>query len=67
MKKIFALVLALTLAFAFTACDSGSSDAAASLKIGVPNDTTNDIIYSIVVYTQHLQYNTGCIYSYYES
>ena len=42
MKKIFAFVLALTLAFAFTACGSGNSDAAASLKIGVPNDTTNE-------------------------
>ena len=42
MKKVFAILLAFTLAFAVTACGSGSSDAAASVKIGVPNDTTNE-------------------------
>ncbi len=42
MKKVFAILLAFTLAFAATACGSGSSDAAASIKIGVPNDTTNE-------------------------
>lgn len=42
MKKVFAILLAFTLAFAVTACGSGSSDAAASIKIGVPNDTTNE-------------------------
>ena len=42
MKKIFAFVLAFTLAFAFTACGSGSTDTAAAIKIGVPNDTTNE-------------------------
>ncbi|MBQ4410645.1 MAG: hypothetical protein II831_08000 [Firmicutes bacterium] len=42
MKKVFAILLAFTLAFAATACGSGSSDAAASIQIGVPNDTTNE-------------------------
>ena len=42
MKKVLAILLAFTLAFAATACGSGSSDAAASIKIGVPNDTTNE-------------------------
>ena len=42
MKKVFAILLAFTLAFVVTACGSGSSDAAASVKIGVPNDTTNE-------------------------
>ncbi|MBQ2095636.1 MAG: hypothetical protein II474_07005, partial [Firmicutes bacterium] len=42
MKKVFAILLAFTLAFAATACGSGSSYAAASVKIGVPNDTTNE-------------------------
>ena len=42
MKKILAFVLALTLTFAFTACGSGEADAAAVIKIGVPNDTTNE-------------------------
>ena len=42
MKKFTALFIALVLTFAFTACGSGSSDTAASLKIGVPNDTTNE-------------------------
>ena len=42
MKKVLAILLAFTLAFAAAACGSGSSDAAASIKIGVPNDTTNE-------------------------
>ena len=42
MKKVFVILLAFTLAFAATACGSGSSDAAASIQIGVPNDTTNE-------------------------
>ena len=42
MKKILAFVLALTLTFAFTACGSSDADAAAVIKIGVPNDTTNE-------------------------
>ncbi len=42
MKKVLAILLAFTLAFAATACGSSSSDAAASIKIGVPNDTTNE-------------------------
>ena len=42
MKKIFAFVLALTLTFAFNACGSGDADATAVIKIGVPNDTTNE-------------------------
>ena len=31
-----------TLTFAFAACGSGSTDTAAAIKIGVPNDTTNE-------------------------
>ncbi len=42
MKKIITLLTILALAFSFSACGSGSSDAGSAVKIGVPNDTTNE-------------------------
>ncbi len=42
MKKVLVLLLASILAFTAAACGSGSSGAEASIKIGVPNDTTNE-------------------------
>ncbi len=41
MKKLFALLLAFTLAFTLAACGSGNASPSA-VKIGVPNDTTNE-------------------------
>jgi len=46
MKKLLlgflALTLVLSLAFAFTGCGSGGDDAASTVEIAVPNDTTNE-------------------------
>ena len=42
LSSLLALTLVLSLAFAFTGCGSSGDDAASTVEIAVPNDTTNE-------------------------
>ena len=42
LSSLLALTLVLSLAFAFTGCGSVGDDAASTVEIAVPNDTTNE-------------------------